>query len=233
MEKKFYKNQNEYSKNLIKEKRHFGYPSEILIMLMKGNYIKGLDKQYNDKKVLDMGFGWGNNIPFLRTLGLDIYGTEINKDMIDDAYEIMKRKKIKCNLKIGTNTNIPFKDNMFDYLISWNVIHYETSEKDINRALNEYARVLKPGGRFFIQTGTPNHFIWENSKSVGKHLRVIGREDDYRKGKILYYFGSKKHLNEFLSRKFDNVQIGQCTDDLFVKKFDLFVATGIKPESAA
>ncbi|MFC1510863.1 class I SAM-dependent methyltransferase [Candidatus Margulisiibacteriota bacterium] len=228
MEKKFYKAQNKLSKKLTKEKRDFGYPSETLIRLMKGNYIEGLDKDYHGKKVLDVGFGWGNNLPFLHSLGLDVYGTEITKEMVSDVRKLMKKGNINCDLKCGTNISIPFKDSYFDYLVLWNVIHYETSEKDINQALNEYFRVLKPGGRFFLQTGTARHFIWKNSKKIGKHLRLVGRADDYRKGKILYYFGTKKYLREFLSRKFDDILIGRCLEDLYVKKFDLFVATGIK-----
>lgn len=228
MEKEFFKKQTDLIANLIKDNRQFIWPSEVLITLMKGSYIKGIDKNYIGKKAIDVGFGTGNNIIFLNSLGLDTYGTEISKEIVDDVSKIMKKQGIKCTLKVGTNKEMPFEDNMFDYLISWNVIHYENNEEDMAKALNEYYRVLKPGGRFFLQTGTPEHFIWKDSQKAGEHLRIIGRSDDYRKGKILYYFGSKEYLHEFLSRKFTNILIGRCTNDLFTKKFDLFLATGIK-----
>ncbi len=228
MEKEFFKRQTETTVELLKEDRQFNYPSETLITLMKGNYIENLNKNYSGKRVIDVGFGSGNNIPFLVSLGMDVCGTEISKEIVDSVKGIMDRRNISCTLKVGINRDIPFEDNMFDYLISWNVIHYENSENDIMQALSEYHRVLKRGGRFFLQTGTPEHFIWQDSKKITEHLRLIGKSDDYRKGKVLYYFGSKEYLNEFLSRKFGNVQIGRCTNDLFTKKFDLFVATGEK-----
>ena len=228
MEKEFYKKQTNLVCELIEESRQFNYPSEVLVMLMKGNYIEGLDKNYAGKQVIDIGCGLGNNIVFLSSLELNVFGTEISEEIVNNTKSIVKAKGAKCDLRVGTNTQIPFEDNMFDYLISWNVIHYENSEDDMAQALNEYHRILKPGGRFFLQTGTPEHFIWKDSVRIDVHLRLIGKSDDYRKGKILYYFGTEEYLRKFLSKKFNDILIGRYTNDLFTKKFDLFVATGVK-----
>ena len=48
------------------------WPSETLVRLFKGNYVPGLKKDYAGKKVIDVGFGNGNNLIFLASLGLHL-----------------------------------------------------------------------------------------------------------------------------------------------------------------
>jgi Methyltransferase domain len=48
---------------------------------------------------------------------------------------------------LGTADALPFSDESFDYVLSWNVIHHGTLG-DVGRRLGEIWRVLKPGGPF-------------------------------------------------------------------------------------
>ena len=64
----------------------------------------------------------------------------------------------------GTNQKIPFDDNMFDALVSWDVLHYEGNDANYHLALKEYQRVLKPGGRLFLSTVAPKSSVLRNAK---------------------------------------------------------------------
>ncbi len=57
------------------------WPSETLVRLFKGNYVPGLEKDYAGKKVLDVGCGQENNLLFLASLGLELYGTEVSQEV--------------------------------------------------------------------------------------------------------------------------------------------------------
>lgn len=205
------------------------WPSETLVRLFKGDYIPDLKKDYRGKKVLDVGFGNGNNLFFLGTLGLELYGTEVHKDIVDLVSQKLKRFGHQTHLKIGTNRELPFNDNEFDFLVSWNVIHYEDSEDKMIEAIQEYRRVLKPCGRFFISTTGPEHKILEGSEIVSSHLYKIKREDDFRRGQIYFYFDTPDYIRFYFSRYFTNILIGRVHDFLMTETLDWFIVTGLKP----
>ena len=204
------------------------WPSETLLRLLNGNYIPGQDKNYAGKKVLDLGFGNGNNMILLGSLGFDLYGIEVTEEICQVVKSKMAELKYDADLRAGTNTCIPFEDNMFDLLISWNVIHYEDNEDSMRKAISECQRVLKPGGRVLISTTGPEHKILRNSKSAGKHLYQILRQDDHRKGEVFYYFDTEENIKRLFEPLFKDVLIGRVTDFLMTEKLDSYLITGVK-----
>ena len=178
------------------------WPSETLVRLFKGDYIAGMGRDFVGKSVLDISFGAGNNLGFLHSLGLDCFGTEVTQEICDLAIDRFKKSGIRATLKVGTNKTLPFEDNKFDFLVSWNVLHYEDCESDIIDGIHEYKRVLKPGGRFFLSTTGPDHQILENSKTLGCHLYEIGLESEFRKGQVYFYFDAPNYIHHYFGTVF-------------------------------
>lgn len=204
------------------------WPSETLIRVFKGDYVPGLKKKYVGKKVLDVGFGNGNNLIFLGSLGLRLHGTEVTAGICENVQKRLETIGYAADLRVGVNSKIPFADNTFDFLTSWNVLHYENSEKGIRSALQEYRRVLKKGGRFFISTTGPDHKILLNSKSKGMHRYQIGREDDFRKGQVFFYFDAPSYIRYYFEDYFRKVMIGRTHDCLMTETLDWWIISGIK-----
>jgi ubiquinone/menaquinone biosynthesis C-methylase UbiE len=204
------------------------WPSETMVRLFKGNYIPGLNKDYNNKKILDIGFGNGNSLIFLATLGLRLHGTEVHEDICDMVRQKLAKVNINADLRVGTNRGLPFADSEFDFLVSWNVLHYEDNENSIREAIAEYHRVLKPGGRFFISTTGPEHKILNGAVTLGGHRYRIGRSDDFRKGQVFFYFDTSRYIQYYFSERFSNILVGRTHDSLFSETLDYFILTGIK-----
>lgn len=204
------------------------WPSETLVRLMKGTYVPGLDKDYGGKKAIDIGFGSGNNLAFLGSLGLLLHGTEVAEEVCEPIRQRLERIGYKADLRVGTNREIPWPDNEFDVMVSWNVVHYEENEDAIKGALAEYHRVLKPGGRLFLSTTGPEHKILEGSTTLGRHRYLIGREDDFRKGQVFFYFDTPGYVRYYLAERFKEVLVGRTQSFLFTETLDWFVATGVK-----
>jgi ubiquinone/menaquinone biosynthesis C-methylase UbiE len=204
------------------------WPSETLVRMFKGSYIPGLDRNYAGRKVLDIGFGNGNNLIFLATLGLELHGTEVHPDVCEQTRARLARIGYAADLKVGTNRNLPYADNTFDALVSWNVLHYENTEQGIRDALVEYRRVLKPGGRIFVSTTGPEHMILDGAATLGGHRYRIGRDDDFRKGEVFFYFDAPNYIQHYFSAQFANVLVGRTHDHLFTATLDWFVVTGTK-----
>lgn len=204
------------------------WPSETLIRLFKGTYVNGLDRAYAGKKVIDIGFGNGNNLIFLGSLGLELHGIEVKEAICEAVAGRLARSGHTAELQVGTNRTIPYPDDHFDFLVSWNVLHYEECEADILAGLAEYRRVLKPGGRFFLSTTGPDHKILKNSTTLGGHRYLINREDDFRKGEVFFYFDTPNYIRHYFSQSFTQIQVGRTHDQLFTETLDWYVVTGLK-----
>jgi SAM-dependent methyltransferase len=206
------------------------WPSETLVRLLKGAYVPGLDRTYQGKAVLDVGFGNANNLLFLNTLGLRLFGTEVDAGICDLARAKLGRVGATADLRVGTNRSIPFPDDAFDLLVSWNVLHYEDNEAHLIAAIREYARVLRPGGRFLLSTTGPEHKILEGAETLGGHRYRIRRPDDFRKGQVYFYFDTPAYVRHYLGMAFRDVLVGRTHDNLFTETLDWFIATGVKPQ---
>jgi ubiquinone/menaquinone biosynthesis C-methylase UbiE len=204
------------------------WPSETLVQIMRGKYLPELDKTFRGKQVLDIGFGSGNNLYFLASLGLTLTGTEVTEDICLQVGEHLQQLGLEADLRAGTNRKIPFSDKEMDFLISWNVLHYEDCANKISEALREYARVLKKGGRFFISTTGPLHRILKGARALGNHRYLIGRDDDFRKGQVFFYFDTPTCIEDMFSELFSNVKIARSTQDLFGDVHDYFIISGVR-----
>lgn len=131
-------------------------------------------------------------------------------------------------MRVGTNQEIPFENNSFDFLVSWNVLHYEGTEEGIKAGIKQYARVLKPGGRLFLSTTGPQHKILKNGQTLGNHLYQIGRDEDFRKGQVHFFFDNINYLEFYFSWCFQELQFGRIEDMLFREKLDWWLVTGVK-----
>ncbi|HSH01833.1 MAG TPA: class I SAM-dependent methyltransferase [Anaerolineae bacterium] len=204
------------------------YPSETLVRLLKGDYVTGQREDVAGKSVLDIGFGNGNNTMLLASLGMKVTGVEIHEDICSQVAQTFENLGLEADFRVGDNQNIPFDDNSFDYLVSWNVIHYVGTEEAIKDSIKEYARVLKPGGRLLLSTTGPTHKILLNGKTRGHHQYEIQRPGDFRQGQIHFFFDSPNYIEFYFGPHFKELQIGRIEDQLFLEKLDWWLVTGVK-----
>ena len=121
------------------EDTHFWYKGmRFISRLILANYL--LNKNNN---ILDAGCGTGGNFNFLSQ-----FGKVVGIDISEYAINLAKQKGI-LNIKKGSIDNIPYPDNSFDLITGFDVIgHKQVNEK---KAIDEFYRVLKPGGLLMIR----------------------------------------------------------------------------------
>lgn len=91
----------------------------------------------NPKTCLDVGCGIGRLVTWLRRFGIDAKGVDISKVAIDLA-----DKSTKPHLLVGDVVNLPFKDDQFDVVVTYDILERIERPK-IKRAIEETIRVSK------------------------------------------------------------------------------------------
>ena len=83
-------------------------------------------------------------------LGHDVTGVDLSEGMIKNALKNREANGLKVDFKRGDAESLPFDDRSFDAVVSRYVLWTVTDPK---KALSEWNRVLKPGGRVVIVDG--------------------------------------------------------------------------------
>jgi len=103
-----------------------------------------------DHTILDFGCGEGRMIYHFRKLGYQAFGMDIAHPL-SDAHLRMTRERLRKPrenvIRVDASGKIPFPDNHFDVVISWEAMDHV---QDYELALSEIRRVLKPGGKSFL-----------------------------------------------------------------------------------
>ena len=106
-----------------------------------------------DWKIIDIGCGFGKTIFNLYKKGyVDIYGVDINKSGIKFANLTSKQLKLdpKPKFKIANALYLPYRDSMFDCVITqafWTAI---VTMKERLQIIKEISRVIKKNGILYI-----------------------------------------------------------------------------------
>jgi SAM-dependent methyltransferase len=219
-----------YGKYHIEQAPIHIYPTEWIIRTLLGNYPGlMLKKDYTGCKILDIGFGDCRNMPLLANLGFDIYGIEITDEIIEISRTRLQNLNIHADLRTGTNTNIPFPDNYFDYILSSFSMYYIDNDTNFNDNVVEYMRVLKTDGVILTTLAEPQTFIFKDCLPVD-NSHVIIRNDPFglRNGYKLRWFKTRDEVAAFFERSCRNVSIGYSYNDYYGLTISYFMVVAYK-----
>jgi len=113
---------------------------------MRGIFISLIERHYQQGsglRILDAGCGTGGNLGHLRRYG-QVTAVDISSEAIHFCW---LRDYENCRLVRSSLRNLPFHDEVFDLITSFDVLCYIDDDM---LALHELSRVLKPGGRLIV-----------------------------------------------------------------------------------
>ncbi|MEW8974518.1 MAG: methyltransferase domain-containing protein [Tissierellaceae bacterium] len=108
------------------------------------------EEMFKDKKVLDIGCGAGGKTLFYASQGVEkVWGIEVVDHYEEEANALAQKKGLedKFEFVLGDAANIPFDDNSFDTIIMNDAMEHVDEPLEV---LRECHRVLKPGGRLYV-----------------------------------------------------------------------------------
>lgn len=180
--------------------------------IWKKNFIDYLNPQRRTK-LIDVASGTGDIAKlYLKKINYDglVYCVDENQEMLNlSKSKFLNNSKVKwfCN----NAEKLPFQNNYFDYYtISFGIRNVE----NIDFALREAFRVLKPGGHFLclefskVENHTLNKLYKTYSKSIPKVGKVIvGKSEPYKYliDSIENFYDQNKFIEKLKKNKFSNV----------------------------
>jgi len=129
--------------------------------------------------VLDVGCGVGETPCFLaRRYGCRVMGVDIRARMVERSEERARREGVadRVEFRVADAQDLPFEDALFDAVITESVTSFPADQQ---RAVNEYARVTKPGGYVglaestWLKTPPPPELIAWASQDVGACVQPL------------------------------------------------------------
>jgi phosphatidylethanolamine/phosphatidyl-N-methylethanolamine N-methyltransferase len=101
-------------------------------------------------RILEVGVGTGLSLPQYAT-ATSIVGVDISEPMLEVARKRVKKMGLGNveSIEVGDAEKLQFEDNSFDVVVAQYVV---TACPNPEKALTEFARVVRPGGEIVITT---------------------------------------------------------------------------------
>lgn len=117
------------------------------------------------EKVLDVAAGNGNASLAAARRYADVTSTDYVPALLEQGMRRAEADGLPIRTRVADVENLPFADGEFDVVLSTYGVMFAPNQQ---RAASELLRVVKPGGRIGLANWTPDGFI-------GELFRVIGR----------------------------------------------------------
>jgi phosphatidylethanolamine/phosphatidyl-N-methylethanolamine N-methyltransferase len=130
-------------------------------------------------RILNVGVGTGLELPYFDK-SHDVIGVDISEPMLRKAQERIDREKLfnVKGLAVMDGANLAFADGSFDCVVAQFVI---TTVPQPEKTLDEFARVLKPGGEIVLvnHIGAERGLRASFERWFSQHARKLGWSPEF------------------------------------------------------
>ena len=160
-------------------------------------------------RVLELGFGAGNNLWFLAEAGFAVSGIEYSSTAVAHARTRLDDLGFSADLRVGDLKDLPFDDGSFDFVLDRGALT-QNLHSDVRAAAAEIHRCLTPRGEFLSFTlfgeGHPERrFGTEVAPGSSDHFtdgyfRTVGLTSFFSEADLRALFGMFRVVNVSRSR---------------------------------
>jgi len=119
------------------------------------------------QKVLDVAAGNGNVSLAAARRWCDVVATDYVPALLDRARERAAAERLNIAFHEADAEALPFSDESFDVVVSTFGVMFTPDQE---QAAAELVRVCKPGGKIGLANWTPEGFVGQLFRTIGKHV---------------------------------------------------------------
>lgn len=184
---------------------NFASIEEYVLYLMHCADYKKAQFVINKKNVLDIGCNSGYGTYILSKSCNKIVGVDVSKNAIDVAKQ--KYKKNNLNFQVIDGEKLPFGDNVFDIITSFQVLEHVA---DYDNYFKEILRVLKPRGVLLLTTPNAEIRVKPGMKPWNR-FHVHEFRSDELSDILQKYFSSTSVFGQFATSDVYSIEYKRCT----------------------
>jgi ubiquinone/menaquinone biosynthesis C-methylase UbiE len=121
----------------------------------------------SNQRVLDVAAGNGNATLAAARRFADVVSTDYVAALLDRARERANADRLMVKFQKADAEALPFADASFDVVLSTFGVMFTPNQE---QAANEVRRVCRPGGKIGMANWTPEGFIGQLFKTIGKYV---------------------------------------------------------------
>lgn len=120
-----------------------------------------------DEQVLDVAAGNGNATLAAARRGCKVTSTDYVPALLERGEDRARAERLEVTFQVADAEALPFEDASFDVVLSTFGVMFTPDQA---KAAAELARVCRPGGRIGLANWTPEGFVGQMFKTLGRHL---------------------------------------------------------------
>jgi len=120
-----------------------------------------------DEDVLDVAAGNGNATLAAARRGCRVISTDYVSTLLERGAERARAERLNVTFKVADAEELPFADRSFDAVLSTFGVMFSPNHA---QAASELARVCRPGGRIGLANWTPDGFIGQLFRTLGRRV---------------------------------------------------------------
>jgi len=120
-----------------------------------------------DERVLDVACGHGNAALAAARRFCQVTGVDYVPALLDRARRRAEAEGLEATFQEGDAEALPFGDDSFDVVLSACGAMFAPDQE---RTASELLRVCRPGGRIGMVNWTPDSYVGELFRAIGRHL---------------------------------------------------------------
>ena len=125
-------------------RRYQNPPADTCYPLEYAFYLLG---DVQNKLVVDLGCGSGEETVPLRQRGARVIGIDISPDLIAIAHKRLRQYGVDADLRVASAYETHLSDESVDVVFCMSVLHH----LELDRVMKEIRRILKPHGLFIVK----------------------------------------------------------------------------------
>jgi ubiquinone/menaquinone biosynthesis C-methylase UbiE len=121
----------------------------------------------SNQRVLDVAAGNGNATLAAARRFADVVSTDYVESLLDRCRERAAADRLPVTYQAADAEALPFDDNSFDVVLSTYGVMFTPNQQ---QAADELIRVCRPGGKIGLANWTPESFIGQLFKTIGRYV---------------------------------------------------------------